>query len=339
MDNKEIRFIDSRYNELFRIPDGGQILITFANGKELKATCKYIDEYHTDIDGRCYHICQWAELNERDGRTYKAIEPPLFTLEHIEPEDMEHLYRKQYTCPRGCIGYIRGDFSQSGKEFYSTWFPDDNKLYTEHFRNELDEVINFFRSNDDMPLLKSRADMHNVCASLNAPKHENCGLTIYALKVETEKHTYYFWCNPSPKDYNFRVMCYDSKKHLRYKDELLTLTHVDRLEDDKIFLNENGATEMYFNIDAGAGGQVVINEISKDLIRESAKYNKDADDFFEFLGGGCKQYLVDMGTPEFKSTFLEFVTKKADYEGINDKTVKGLKKHAGIDKSKTEPER
>ena len=46
-----------------------------------------------------------------------------------------------------------------------------------------------------------------------------------------------------------------------------------------------------------------------------------------------------MGTPEFKSAFLEFVNKKADYEGINDKTVKGLKKHAGVDKKKSEPER
>lgn len=32
MDNKEIRFIDSHYNELFRIPDGGQIMITTPDG-------------------------------------------------------------------------------------------------------------------------------------------------------------------------------------------------------------------------------------------------------------------------------------------------------------------
>ena len=51
------------------------------------------------------------------------------------------------------------------------------------------------------------------------------------------------------------------------------------------------------------------------------------------------QYLVDMGTPEFKSTFLEFVNKKADFEGVNDKTVKGLMKHAGVVKKKMEPER
>ena len=37
MDNKEIRFIDSHYNELFRIPDGGQILITTVKGDKIRA--------------------------------------------------------------------------------------------------------------------------------------------------------------------------------------------------------------------------------------------------------------------------------------------------------------
>ena len=32
MDNKEIRFVDSHYNELFRIPDGGKIEITYDKG-------------------------------------------------------------------------------------------------------------------------------------------------------------------------------------------------------------------------------------------------------------------------------------------------------------------
>ena len=181
--------------------------------------------------------------------------------------------------------------------------------------------------------------MYNVCTSLNAPKHENHGYTIYALKLETEKHTYYFACNPSDHDYNFRVMCYDAHEHLKYKNELLTLTHIDNLEDDKFFITEKGIKEMYYNPDADAGGQVVINEISKELIRESSKHNKDADDFFAYIDGGCNQYLIDIDTPEFKSTFLEFVNKKADFEGINDATVKGLKKYAGIDKKKSEPER
>ena len=85
--------------------------------------------------------------------------------------------------------------------------------------------------------------MYNACISLNAPKHENHGLTIYALKLETEKHTYYFCCNPSQHDYNFRVMCYDAKEHLRYKNELLTLTHMAILRQQVTDILRNSVRE------------------------------------------------------------------------------------------------
>lgn len=70
---KGIRFIDSRYNELFKIADGEKIVITDPfSGKE-ERTCRYIDEYHTEIGGHLYHICQFAELMERNGATYAPM--------------------------------------------------------------------------------------------------------------------------------------------------------------------------------------------------------------------------------------------------------------------------
>ena len=47
--DKQIRFIDSHYNELFRIPDGGKIEITYENGEKHIRECQYIDDYHTKI--------------------------------------------------------------------------------------------------------------------------------------------------------------------------------------------------------------------------------------------------------------------------------------------------
>lgn len=67
---KEIRFIDSNYNELFRIPDGGHIAVKYSDGHIEEKLCNYIDDYHLFIDGVCFHICQWAELMERDNRQY-----------------------------------------------------------------------------------------------------------------------------------------------------------------------------------------------------------------------------------------------------------------------------
>ena len=47
MEQKEIRFIDSHYNELFRIKDGESITVKFSDGSMSDRKCTYIDDYHT----------------------------------------------------------------------------------------------------------------------------------------------------------------------------------------------------------------------------------------------------------------------------------------------------
>jgi hypothetical protein len=75
-DCKEIRFITSEYKELFRIPDGGSIVVTRPDGEEYIAECKYLDETHFSANGNCYHICQFAEIQERNGATVKPETEP-----------------------------------------------------------------------------------------------------------------------------------------------------------------------------------------------------------------------------------------------------------------------
>lgn len=70
-----IRFITSDYNELFRIPGGGKVQIDYA-GRHFVSPCVYIDDYHTRIAGRVYHICEFAEMMERGGGTV-APEPEI----------------------------------------------------------------------------------------------------------------------------------------------------------------------------------------------------------------------------------------------------------------------
>ena len=60
-----IRFITSNYDELFRIPDGGTILVTFPD-QQFVEKCSYIDDYHTKIGNSVYHICQYAEILEQN---------------------------------------------------------------------------------------------------------------------------------------------------------------------------------------------------------------------------------------------------------------------------------
>lgn len=74
---QDIRFIDSGYNELFRLPDGEKITVTLASGEKLEQACRYIDETHLEVGRSLYHICEFAERMERNGNTYAPTEPPL----------------------------------------------------------------------------------------------------------------------------------------------------------------------------------------------------------------------------------------------------------------------
>lgn len=67
-----IRFITPYYKELFRISDGDSIRITHYDGNYYDRICRYIDDCHMEMgDGwtKIYHICEFAELLERDGST------------------------------------------------------------------------------------------------------------------------------------------------------------------------------------------------------------------------------------------------------------------------------
>lgn len=68
-DGKEIRFIDSHYKDLFHIPDGSCVQIHYLDETVVKP-CTFIDEYHTQIGYNVFHICQFAEIMERNGASY-----------------------------------------------------------------------------------------------------------------------------------------------------------------------------------------------------------------------------------------------------------------------------
>lgn len=69
-----IRFIDPHYKELFRIPDGGKILITSGWGEKNERVCRFIDEYHSEIGSNLYHICEFAERMKQNGATYEPVQ-------------------------------------------------------------------------------------------------------------------------------------------------------------------------------------------------------------------------------------------------------------------------
>ena len=73
-DKRRIRFIDSSYHELFSVSDGGNIVLTRADGSRTTLACTYIDDYHAQIGNRVFHICEFAEMMERGGGVCKPAE-------------------------------------------------------------------------------------------------------------------------------------------------------------------------------------------------------------------------------------------------------------------------
>lgn len=109
---KGIRFIDPHYKELFRIPDGDKIHILHSDGSQDDRTCRYIDDYHLEVGNSLYHICQFAEIMERNGSTVIPLRSSLPEQCYgILPDTGELTIVK-----KGESGYYRTDISMGSKE-------------------------------------------------------------------------------------------------------------------------------------------------------------------------------------------------------------------------------
>lgn len=110
-----IRFIDPHYKELFCIPDGDKIRITYADGEKRDCTCRYIDDYHVEVGNgwnSLLHICQFAEMMERNGSMVIPLRSSLPEQCYgVLPDIGELIIIK-----KGESGYYRTDVSMGCKE-------------------------------------------------------------------------------------------------------------------------------------------------------------------------------------------------------------------------------
>lgn len=95
----DIRFIDSHYKDLFRIPDGGYVKLTFADDETVNKRCKFIDEYHTQVGYNVFHICEFAEVMERNGTAYQP--EPDITVEQAAWKVGKDRFLAIQTCDDG----------------------------------------------------------------------------------------------------------------------------------------------------------------------------------------------------------------------------------------------
>ena len=141
----DVRFIDPRYNELFRVPDGSMVQLKFPNGRQYSEKVEYLDDYHMRIGSAVQHICEFAE---RMARIRAIVEPEPLTQQDCRAWNLEYDYYLTVQAEDGAWNYAlyQGDccLLERGKI-------DAPELMIEEVRDEILYSHNL-RNKDCIPL-------------------------------------------------------------------------------------------------------------------------------------------------------------------------------------------
>ena len=98
----DVRFIDPMYNELFRVPDGGVVQMTYPDGHQRSEVVEYLDDYHMKIGSTVRHICEFAE---RMARSHAIVEPEPLTQQDCRAWNLEYDYYLTVQAEDGAWNY------------------------------------------------------------------------------------------------------------------------------------------------------------------------------------------------------------------------------------------
>ena len=109
-----IRFITPHYEEKFRVADGDKVRIRCHDGRVLDRVCRYIDEYHVEVGtgwDNLYHICQFAEMMERNGNSVIPLRSSLPAVCYGKVPEKRAIVMFE----RGFDGYRSASFATKGR--------------------------------------------------------------------------------------------------------------------------------------------------------------------------------------------------------------------------------
>ena len=108
---KGIRFITPHYEEKFRIADGDKVRIRRFDGQVFDRVCRYIDDCHVEIGSELYHICQFAEIMERNGNSVIPLRSSLPAVCYGKVPEKRAIVMFE----RGFDGYRSASFATKGR--------------------------------------------------------------------------------------------------------------------------------------------------------------------------------------------------------------------------------
>ena len=111
------------------------------------------------------------------------------------------------------------------------------------------------------------------------------------------------------------------------KDVKRHLMNTTPLGDDDYYFhlpNKDEFEAIYFNPDSTAGGQIVIQHFSYELIMEAKSNSNSASDFYEYLANRAETELVDLGSPEYDEFLKDYADPHPDHIGRSEETMQAL---------------
>lgn len=123
------------------------------------------------------------------------------------------------------------------------------------------------------------------------------------------------------------IRFYDSNEPIlsetAFNNRVYVNQHPSDFNSAKFYFNDDtGQVAMvYYNPDSSAGGQLVENNISSDLLKEAFDKCKTYEDFWNRLNERARQYLTDIDTPDFADMAKRFVEEPCDCAGEDLETM------------------
>lgn len=191
---------------------------------------------------------------------------------------MEHLYvysqSQQISQQTGLVGYLRGDYGESGKQFWTTWFDNRPDWNTPEFKHDLQRTIDRLRY--ETKQLTDRERLSSLCLN----DMESCiteDRHWFGFRADSEQYAYLLKCNPYKGDYNFYVYC--------YKKEWLD-QHMAKAEQGIRFIDP-GYNELFHIPD---GGKIRITRADGTQDEYACRYIDDSH--MELMDGRNSVYHI-----------------------------------------------
>jgi len=325
---KLIRFIDSQYNDLFYLPDGELLEVTYSDGEKKQHKCQYIDETHVKVGRESLHICQLAETMERNGHCYK----PTHSLADVVL-DSPGIHQKEMYASRSAMRaafwswrfLIRDEWDgEKDVARVSMQWEDihSEKASIKRLRESV-QIANRLRAD----WLTSVQTVKELCAQRACDKpHDD--ESFYEVVVLSDTLVHYmrihidrqvivtvYCCRRSHVDHNNDyVDCF----YAQFSEDKYT---VDEVEG--IVINE------YFNPDSEMGGELIQNRLSFEQIVEATQKAKrgdaiDESAFWNHLDMVAGQTSTSVTEKAFRAEAVSFVNEPATFWGQDANTMNAL---------------